>query len=221
MRYQFIAAVAIAVAAPAVAGVTSSVFPGGDAAFLALTDNGDLERAATESRTGNGATNGTWEFAIWDMGGSGAIQDQAQMNVTNGTAVQWSVEWDGVSTLDYTVSGQTVSWSMVPGAFTDIFIRTRSAADSTVALTQMNLDGTPIADTSATNGAPANYLRIQNMGADFGAFTLSGVQTLSWTGDMPNNSALAYQIKCTNGIPAPGAATTLLAGALLTTRRRR
>lgn len=222
-RALALAAIA-ATAASAHATLTASMFAGGDAAFNALTNNGDLEAAVAEGRIGNAATTGTWELAIWDQGATGTIQDQAQFAFGNMQTVPFSLTWDGISTVTYTVGATSISWNAVPEAFTDIFIRNRAAANSSLSLSDLNLNGTPLpglTSVGTTTNAVVRYLRIENMGMDFGAFTLTGNQTLSWLGAPPTNSALAYQIKLTNVIPAPGALALAGVGLLAAARRRR
>lgn len=217
----FCAAVAAA-ATVSHAAISTSVLAGGDAEFLSLTDGGSLEQAVAEGRIGNGATNGTWEMAIWDIGGSGTVQSQAQLAPVNGTAAPFTITYDGVSTLTYDVGGTSISWNNVAGPFTDIFVRTRSATDSTILLDDLAIDASPLSIdmVSSTGNGDVNYLRIRNMGDDFGAFSLTGTHTFSWTGTRPNNSALAYQFKFSNVVPTPGALAALALAAPVFRRRR-
>lgn len=76
-----------------------------------------------------------------------------------------------------------------------------------------------IADLTSSGAVPAAYLRISNTNA-FGAVSISGQMELSWTGQRPNGSGLAAQIKFSN-IPTPGAAAVLGLAGLVATRRRR
>lgn len=231
MRYAVASCAAVAalvVASESMAGLVVTPLAGGDAAFNALTINGTLERAVAEGRIGNALTTGTWETALWQQGGVGTPKAQGQFNVTNGTTQTFSLTWNGVDTVTYSVGATTISWNQVAGDFTDIFIRTRSATDSTVLLSSLGIDLNSDSSFEWTGGSLAssgngnvNYLHISNMGAAFPAFTLSGAQNFSWTGAQPTNSALAYQIKLSNVVPAPGAAAMLLAGGLLAIRRRR
>lgn len=213
-------------AAMALAGTASAIpawsyYLDGDAGLLALTNNGALERAVTEGRIGNGAMTGTWEQAIWELGGQGTPEVEAQLAITNGTAVPFEITWDGVDTVSYSVGSQTIAWTDVAGSFTDIFIRARGGATSTMSLTDLDLlgSGLSIGDLHTTNGV--EYIRIRNMGMPFGAFTLTGVQTFSWSGQAPTGSQLAYQVKLTNVIPAPATLAGLGVLALGAARRRR
>jgi len=201
-----------------------SYFAGGDVGFNALSNNGALERAVAEGRIGNNGLSGTWERGIWQQGGVGSPQVEGQFVWGNGSPTEWEFNWDGVNTVTFIVGGQILSWNGVAGGFTDIFIRTRSAADSSLALTSLNFDGAngnidPGDLTSIGNGT-VEYLRITNGGSQFGAFSLSGDANLSWSGVQPNNSALAFQVKFTNVIPAPGAIALLGVAGVLSRRRR-
>lgn len=211
----------VAMSGSAFGAVTAGVFAGGDAGFNALTENGSLERAVVESRIGNAATSGTWETAIWDQGASGTIQSQAQRNITNAVSESFVLTWDGVGLVSFEIGGTTVSWDAVPGGFTDIFIRARATENSQASLTDLDLVGSGTFIPSLIVSDGVDYLRIENMGADFGAFTLTGVQEFSWEGTRPNNSALAFQFKLTNVIPAPSALAGFGVLGLAALRRRR
>lgn len=206
------------------AGITVVGVAGGDTGFSALTNNGTLERAVAEGRIGNNnASNGTWEQGIWEFGGVGSLKAQGGTTWTSGTAIPFSVSYDGLSTITFTQGSDSLSWNQMAGPFTDIFIRTRSArADTTISLTSMSLSGFGALGTDLiTSGSgTVDYLRIVNT-SNFGAFTLSGMVNPAWSGTAPSNSALAYQVKLSNVIPSPSVAGGLGLGALMTMRRRR
>jgi hypothetical protein len=137
----------------------------GDADFLALTQGGSLERAVAESRIGNGATNGTWETAIWELGGQGAPKDQGQLNQQNGLTVPFSLSWDGVSTVTFSVGPETVSWNQVGGPFTDLFFRLRAGTGTQVEILNLSINGDAYAGSLFANqNQTLEYLRVQDMG---------------------------------------------------------
>ncbi len=214
------AVAAVSVVGSAMGSITVSPLAGGDSAFNALTSNGTLERAVAEARIGDSPAGGTWEQAIWKFGAVGQPQTNGQFAWTSGTAVAFSFAFDGVSTVTFTLGSSTQTWNAVEGSFTDIFVRVRSSANSSVALTQMNVSGFgAIADLTSSGSVPAGYLRISNT-SPFSAVTISGLMELAWTGQRPNGSALAAQIKFSN-VPTPGAAAVLGLAGLVATRRRR
>ncbi|MEM7629045.1 MAG: choice-of-anchor W domain-containing protein [Planctomycetota bacterium] len=221
----FVALCAGAVTTCAHAQITSELFAGGDAGFNALTDNGALEQAVVESRVGDGGTNQTWELGLWRFGAVGTPLDEANRTIDPASASFWTIEYDGASTLSFSIDGVTVSSDNIGGSFTDIFIRVRAAEESVSSIIRFEINGSrpPLSSVSAegVGGSDVQYLRIRNDGDTFGAFTMTGLQRLDWTGDMPRNSALAAQFKFTNVIPSPGAAFLLGAAGLAATRRRR
>jgi len=207
----------------AFAALSVSAFAGGDSAFLGLTNNGAMERAVTEGRTG---TPGNWQMGIWSQGGVGSPVTTGNFGLVNGTAQAFSISYDGVSTLSYTANGTIRSWNAMAGTFTDIFIRVRSAANSTVLLSGMSIvsgiENVNLGSLSSTGAVAADYLRVQNDGNAIGAFTISGNHTLSWSSaNPPNGSNLAYQFKFTNTIPTPGSLAIIGLGGLIAGRRRR
>lgn len=216
-------AVALFVAAGTAAAQTVALFPGGDVGFNDLTLGGTLEQAVVESRIGNGSTTGTWEVGLWRLGAVGTPLDQAQRNIASDSASAFSLNYDGATGLSFTIGGQTVESDDIGGPFTDIFIRVRSTANSSAIISGLQLDGgsLSISGITVSGAVPASYLRISNGSTPFGAFELTGLQDFVWTGDRPNNSALAAQFKLTNVIPAPGTLALALSGLGFASRRRR
>lgn len=213
---------AVAALAGAAHGQVSwSYLNGGDAAFLGLTNGGALERAVTEGRIGNRAMNGQWETAIWQQGAVGTPQTQGQYVFGNNVAVNWSVQFDGASTVTYTLGSSVLTWNAASGGFTDIFVRIRSEADSSITLSNLDLVGSGLTlGNLASSGGGVDYLRISNT-SDFGAFTLSGTTLMTWGATPPSGSQLAYQVKLSRVIPAPGAAGLLAVLGVAAARRKR
>lgn len=221
-------AVAVVATTAAHAGITFGPLAGGDAEFSALTNGGSLERAVGEGRIGNNAGTGTWEQAIWELGGVGTPVAQAQLAAfTSGTGVPFSISFDGASTVSYTFGPSTLTWSLIDGPFTDIFLRVRATAASSATLSNLFLDMPGAADDTAIGslatgaGGTAEYIRVSFMGNNLPAFTLSGDSTFAWTGSVPANSQLAYQVKFSNVVPTPAAASLMVAAGLVGLRRRR
>ena len=214
------AATALGVGASALAAPTWSNLAGGDAAFLALTANATLERAVTEARSG---TPGNWAGAIWaPQGGVGVPQATLNHTWGNGVATDFSVVYDGTSGITFTLAGKTISYAALAGNLTDIFIRVRSVSNAAVTVSDLDLVGSGLSiGTLSVAGAGVDYLRISNNGSAFGAFTLTGKQTMSWAGAQPGGSQIATQIKFSNVVPAPGAATLAALALVIAAKRRR
>jgi hypothetical protein len=87
---------------------------------------------------------------------------------------------------------------------TDMLLRTRSAANSSISLSGLKL-------MDNLGNLKANYAQQGSAGADIdylqvsglkNGFTLTGQTTFNWTGTRPNNSALALQWKI-GSLPEP------------------
>lgn len=216
-----VAATAASLSVPALASdMTWSYFGGGDAAFLALTNNGTLERAVAEGRIGDNLIAGTWERGLWvPQGGVGSPVAQGGFVWPNGSPRGFEVTWDGINTISFSINGQTLSSSLISGPFTDIFLRVRSTTNASVDLTDMDLNGKGIGDLGSSGNTPAGYIRIKANSGPFGAFVLKGNAELKWS-TQPSGSSLAFQVKFTN-VPTPAAAGLLALGGLVAARRRR
>ncbi|MEM7754271.1 MAG: choice-of-anchor W domain-containing protein [Planctomycetota bacterium] len=217
-----IALIVVAASSVALAAPTTSLYNDGDAGFNDLTLGGTLEQAVVESRIGNANPEaGIWEVGLWRFGAVGTPMDADGRGIDNGEVASFTLDYDGGTGLSFAIDGATVADANIGGTFTDIFIRLRGVANGTATLQNLALDGSALSVSTidATNGV--SYLRIQNVGSDFGAFSLTGEQVFDWTGTRPNNSALAVQFKLTNVIPTPGVGAVLGLAGLAATRRRR
>lgn len=136
----------------------------------------------------------------------------------NGNLVDFILEYTG-SVVNYTVGGQVLSSNVFSGPVTDIFLRTRAADKSTMALSNLVFNGIGIGNLSSlgAGGSDIDYLQIAGITSPF---TLTGKSLMSWTGDQPMRSNLAYQIKVgttpQTEVPEPGTvAAILLTGGVL------
>jgi hypothetical protein len=209
------AGAAIVVAASAQAALMTEHI-GSDAELNGLLDEVSF---VAEGRIGDLGGNATFEL---DLGqDTGAPADQANLPWVNGQMYAFSIFYDqGTNTVEYSLSGETLVYQPA-GAFTDIFVRTRAVHESTsVSVTDLMLDGMAIGDSSIAIGAGLDILRIS--GADLmDGFTLTGNAMLSWTGQAPSQSQLAYQIKFGTVIPGPGAMAVFAGFAVVGLGRRR
>lgn len=143
---------------------------------------------------------------------------QAQFDWPNGSGVPFELRYDSTTSLvHFAVGHQELSYA-APGEFTDLFIRARSATGSaSILMDNLALDGTPLAAYAFADGNSADVLRVSAAGLA-GGFTLTGQSTMTWQGNAPRNSRLAYQISAAD-IPEPATALSLLAVAVLLRRR--
>jgi hypothetical protein len=169
------------------------------------------EKFVAQSRIGNNRLNGTQEVDLLDASNNNSPVAQAQRKWQSGEAVDFTLEYDG-SFLKYTVGGQLLSSQAFAGNnISDLFFRTRAANNSSAKLSNLKLtNGTQVNESLAdllstgSGGSDIDYVQVTGLK---GAFTLVGQSTFSWSGVVPTNSNLAYQIKAGTGrkIPEPTA----------------
>jgi hypothetical protein len=185
-----LAALVATVAGSSAAGLTTSHI-GSDAEMLLLLSD---ERFVGEGRIGDGWSAATFEI---DLGGdSGSPATTAQYGWPNGTAVAWSLTYDHTTDLiSFTVDGITLNYTTPLSGFTDIFVRARAInAGSGIVVDNLVLDGKNVGDNSSATGDGLDILWVSG-GELSDGFTVSGHATMSWTGDPPTQSRLAFQIK--------------------------
>jgi hypothetical protein len=201
--------------------------PTDDTAFNQLIGSGQFtEKFVTSARIGNGALNGDYEQGILNPNQSvnGAT---GQHQWTSGQAKNFSLTYDG-TLLTYVLDGKTLRSTSFTGNASDIFFRTRAAANSSVLLSNLTFTDMAgsfnIGNMTSGNGVSTDidYLRI---GKVKGAFTLTGSTTMSWSGTRPGNSALIAQFKVGNSVDVPEPATlgalAVVAGGAIAARRKR
>ncbi len=170
------------------------------------TDGLFTELFVAESRTGlpNGAER---QLGINDA--SGNPDKAGYINWQKDGLVDFSLEYTG-SLVKYTVGGQLLSSTAFSGLATDIFLRTRAADNSTMAMSDLVFNGVGISSLSSlgTGGnSDVDYLQLSGISTPF---TLTGKSMMSWTSaSAPLRSNLAYQIKVgttpqTQSVPEPG-----------------
>lgn len=212
-------AVAVPTAANAFTVVDRTGFT--DTQFRGLLEQGLFDELfVAESRIGNnGGTGGEREIGInEDVNLGGLPVAQGQLTWGNGNLVDFILEYTG-SVVNYTVGGKLLTTNAFSGSVTDIFLRTRAADKSTMALSNLFFNGVGIGDllSFGSGSSDVDYLQISDITAPF---TLTGKSLMSWTDTRPNNSALAYQIKVgttpqAESVPEPGTVGALLAAGVL------
>ncbi|WP_414579219.1 choice-of-anchor W domain-containing protein [Anabaena sp. CCY 9402-a] len=184
--------------------VDRSGFTDGD--FNNLLSNGEFtELFVAEGRIGNNSLNGDRELGINTSTGLPVASGQRVWG--NGTPVNFTLEYTGTQ-VNYTVNGELLSSNAFTSVVDNIFLRTRAADDSSITLSNLVFNGTAIGQNllSSVSGAGSDidYLQISDISSPF---TLTGEILMTWTGTIPRNSRLAYQLKVgsTKSIPEPGA----------------
>jgi hypothetical protein len=227
--FQSVSQIAAIVAVPAIALLSATnaqaavLVPTSnltDAGFNQLIASGQFaETFVTSARIGGAST---YELGVLRPNQSVVAQKEYQWQ--SGQAVDFSLEYDGAM-MKYKVGGQEISSGEFQGKASDLFLRTRSAANSTSLFSdlQLNDDTGALAINNLTSSGTndVDYLRLGQLK---GAFKLTGKTTLSWTGARPTNSSLIAQIKVgtSKSVPEPASVAALgLVGALAAAIRKR
>ncbi|MEM7725570.1 MAG: choice-of-anchor W domain-containing protein [Cyanobacteria bacterium P01_A01_bin.45] len=179
----------------------------------AINNDEFSELFVAEGRIGNNQFNGDRELGINTA--KGVPVAQGQFTWGNSSVYNFVLEYTG-SKVNYFLDGNLLSSEDFSGSVTDIFFRTRAATDSQISLSDLTFNSTQIGKLSSqgTNGSDVDYLQISNISS---SFTITGLASLSWNVNKPNNSQLAYQIKVgtspIKSVPEPATiSAVLLAG---------
>lgn len=218
MRYLTLILVA-STSALASAGVIVTPI-GSDAEYVSLIDT---QPFVAEGRIGDRAGAATFELDLGPSTAAPAVTEQ--FNWPNGDAVPFAFAYDsGSNIVTYAVGDgdllETLTYQP-QGTFTDIFIRTRAVNQgSSIALNNLELDGTAIGTDLLAAGNGLDIIRISPSTALADGFELSGNAVMSWDGNPPTQSRLAYQISVVNPVPEPAGLSLLALGAAALLRRR-
>ncbi len=195
----------------------------------AFDDLGVTPAWAAESRIGVEGY-GDYEIDIHNSDFTDVTDEE--FSWVNGEEYDFSLSFDG-SQLVYDVAGVTVSKTVTQGNFSDLLIRTTARqVGNSAEVKNLFLNNVAVSETSffqCDGGCDywnsSQYLQISDLS---GPFTLTGTSVLSWEGDRPTRSNLAYQIKLVEGddsqpVPEPASIIGLgliAAGASQLKRRR-
>lgn len=214
-----------------------------DADFRLMLDSGYFkELFVAEGRIGNNGFGGNGERELGinkDVKLGGSPVASGDLAWGNGKLWNFSLEYTG-SKVTYKVFdnlSQAVELTSqeFSGPITDIFFRTfankgnNKNLQNTVSLSDLVLDGTGIGSLSSVGSASSadvDYIRVADISA---SFKLTGKTSLSWLGDAPGRSNLAFQIKVGNSpnkksVPEPVTLAAIfvagLAGAFASKRKK-
>jgi hypothetical protein len=198
-----------------------------DADFNKLEDQGAFQELfVAEGRIGNNSLNDAErELGInrndRDPNLPGLPVTSGQFVWGNGKTENFTLKYTG-SSVDYIVGNQTLSTTEFSGPVSDIFLRTFAIDNSTAKLSNLVFSDLQnpnnkftignLSSSGTSSGFDTNYLQISDISAPF---EITGQVLLSWTGQTPTRSNLAYQIKVGNSsssrqVPEPGTTGALL-----------
>lgn len=185
----------------------------------------DTEQAVGEARYGNGAANGDWELGVGNDTQQVGQFDQANFVWSNGNSESFTLIYDGVSLLSFTVGGTNVSFDVGAITVDDVFIRASSNVDNSATLDNLLLNGMSLPDViSPTALGDAEWLVVFD--GWVAPFTLTGNLTFAW-GDAGSlqGSRPSVQVKLAQAVPEPSTAVLAVVGlaalSMLGIRRRR
>ena len=176
------------------------------------------EAMSPESRWGDGGLSRRTHEVNIHNGDNTATFDESNFLWENGAAVDFSVVFDGINTLTYTVGDTVLSTSEVERDFSDLYLRaTARLGGSSIVLQNLVFDNggasESVADVSSVCASGCGFFDASyfHIGDIDGAFELTGQSIMSWDEDAnpPKNSNLAYQVKLVYGdetadVPEPG-----------------
>jgi hypothetical protein len=164
-----------------------------DAEMLAVLNNIVF---VAEGRIGDQGGAATFELDLGQDTGAPVVQKQHTW--PNGIAEPFTLSYDaGANLVTFDIGGKFLQYTPGPN-FDLIVVRTRATQDLTSCVVgNMVLDGMPVGDQSSASGPdPGGLDNLLIEGGELeDGFILTGDATLTWGGDRPRNSHLAFQIK--------------------------
>ncbi|WP_414622074.1 choice-of-anchor W domain-containing protein [Calothrix sp. CCY 0018] len=172
------------------------------------------ELFVAEGRIGDRGGAGEKELKInGDVVDGAKVSTEEQFNWGNGSVYDFSLMYDG-NKVTYELDGKTLSSEDFNGSANSIFLRTFAKenkgnnSNNFVTLKDLVFNGESIGSLSSLGGESkdVDYLQLKDISSPF---TLTGKTSMSWTGNNPMRSNLAFQIKVGNSptptsVPEPG-----------------
>ena len=186
-----------------------------DSDFNTLINKGEFsELFVAEGRIGdNNGRENSGERELGINTATGANVEAGDLAWGNGNVYDFSLMYDG-SKVTYELGGKTLISNEFSGLANSIFLRTFAQEDrgnnsnNSVKLEDLVFNGESIGSLSslgAQNFEDVDYLQLTDISEPF---TLTGKTSMSWTGNNPMRSNLAFQIKVGNStptsVPEPG-----------------
>jgi hypothetical protein len=164
-----------------------------DADMLAILNNLVI---VAEGRIGDQGGAATFEHDLGQDTGAPAVT--AQHTWPNGVVEPFTLSYDaGLNEVTFAIGGNMLKYTPGPN-FNLVVVRTRATQDLTNCMVNnMVLDGMVVGDQSSASGPDPggkDILLIEGASLEDG-FALTGDARLTWGGDRPRNSHLAFQIK--------------------------
>ena len=207
MRFKLATAIVLALlvaASPAAAGILTSHIAT-DAEMLSKIT---AIAFVAEGRGGDGGGAATFELDLGEDTGNPAVTEQYAW--TSGAVEPFTLSYDsGTNTVTFSLGGETLQFQPII-TFAEIFVRTRAVnANSSITVDNLFLNGMPVNDQSTCAGPGGlDILAISGEPLMTG-FTMTGDATMTWTGSLPSQSRLAFQIKVGNAPTVPTEQRTL------------
>jgi cysteine-rich repeat protein len=154
---------------------------------------------------------GAWELAIWehdDDNGNDYVREDDNFAWLSGSEYNFSVSYDPTDgKVLYSVGDKTISWNYDARKAFDFIIpfAKADANGNSVKLTDMVLNGTPIADINAVNNYVGRKIPLTDAQQANG-FTITGKVSLTWSTN-PSNEIPGFHIFAMNTHDLPGGET--------------